>query len=188
MLEWAEYMATKNTLRERLIRTTKIHFVFVAALIAQIIIYDASKLIPPETVLKRWMVSAGLLAITAIIWYFAKNKSTSVAYDKVLLSCLVLADIAAVSYIIYGSRGMASRAVALYAIPIVISAIVLKRTAVYATAILCIAAYTTTAISYFVLNFNEGYKIELYGEIGFYSIAMLILAGLINTLIPSQNK
>jgi len=188
MFEWAEYMATKNTLRQRLIRTSKIHFIFVTALIAQVIIYDASKLIPPETVLKRWIGAAILLAITAIIWYFAKNKSTSVAYDKLLLSLLVLADIVAISFVIYGTRGMASRAVALYAIPIVISAIVLKRTAVYTTAVLCIAAYTTTAISYFVLNFNEGYKVELYGEIGFYSVVMLILAGIINTLIPSQNK
>lgn len=188
MLEWAEHMATKNTLRERLIRTAKIQFVFVAVLIAQIVIYDASKLIPPETVLRHWIMSAGLLVITAVVWYFAKNKSTSVSYDKLLLFCLVLSDIVAVSYIIYGSRGMASRAVALYAVPIVISAIVLKRTAVYATAILCIAAYTTTAISYFVLNFNEGYKVELYGEIGFYSVCMLILAGLVNTLIPTQSK
>lgn len=181
-------MATKNTLRERLIRTSKIHFVFVTALIAQIIIYDASKLIPPETVLKRWIGAATLLGITAIIWYFAKNKSTSVAYDKILLSLLVIADIVAISFFVYGSRGMASRAVALYAIPIIISAIVLKRTAVYVAAILCIAAYTTTAISYFVLNFNEGYKIELYGEIGFYSVSMLIVAALINTLLPIKNR
>ncbi len=181
-------MATKNTLRERLIRTAKIHFIFVAALIVQIIIYDASKLIPPETVLKRWVGAAVLLAITAVVWYFAKNRSTSVSYDKLLLSCLVFADIAAISFIIYDTRGMASRVVALYAIPIIASAILLKRTAVYATALLCIAAYTTAAISYFVLNFNEGYKIELYGEIGFYSACLLIVAGLVSTILPSKSR
>ncbi len=181
-------MAKTNLLSNRLVRTTKIHFVFVALLIAQIIVYDASKLIPPETVMKRWMISAGLLAVTAVIWYLAKNKSTSEFYDKILLFLLVTTDIAIVSYLIYGSRGMASRAVALYAIPILVSAIALKRTAVYATAVLCIAAYTTTAVSYFVMNFNEGYKVELYGEIGFYSVVMLVVAGLTTTLITNNRK
>lgn len=178
--------AKKTSLRDRLIRTSKIHFILATVLIAQIVIYDASKLIPPEIVMKRWIATAGLLIIATIVWYFAKNKSTSIAHDNMLLFCLVVTDILAVSYLIYGTRGMASRAVAMYAIPVLVSAIALKRTAVYTTAVFCIAAYTTTAISYFVLNFNEGYKVELYGEIGFYSACMLLIAGLTSTLLPSK--
>lgn len=159
---------------------------FVGLLIAQIIIYDASKLIPPEIVLKRWIMMAILLVCTAIIWYLAKNKSTSLNQDRALVFLLVTIDIVLVSYLVYISRGMASRGVALYAIPILVSAILLKKSAVYFTTVLCIASYTTAAISYFVLNFNEGYKIELYGEVGFYSIAMLLVAGLITVFLPTK--
>ena len=129
-------------------------------------------------------MAAALLVIATGIWYFAKNKSTSQYQDKMLLFTLILTDIALASYSVYSQRGMASRAVLLYAIPILVSAILMKRTATYAVAALCIAAYTLAAISYFVFNFNEGYKVELYGEIGFYSILLLLLAGLVSSIIP----
>lgn len=177
----------KNPLRSNIIRVSKIHFIFVAVLIAQIIIYDASKLVPPEDLLKRWMITALLLTVTTAVWYFAKNKSTSAIQNKILLLVLILADIALVSSSVYMQRGMSSRAVALYAIPILVSAILLKRSAVYAVALLCITAYTLTSVAYFVLNFNEGYKIELYGEIGFYSVTFLIIAGLVSTLLPKKS-
>lgn len=180
--------AKKNLIRNNLVRVSKIHFLFVAVLVAQIIIYDASKLIPPSDVLKRWIITAALLVVTTSVWYLAKNKSTSDTQDRFLVLTLILSDILLVSSSVYMQRGMASRAVALYAIPILVSAILMKRSAVYATAALCIAAYTLTAVAYFVLNFNEGYKIELYGEIGFYSVGFLILSGLVATLLPKKGN
>src|SRR5690606_10929252 len=92
---------------------------------------------------------------------------------------LILADILIASFSVYTQRGMASRAVLLYIIPILVAASLGKRVVLFGAALLGIAAYTTTAIMYFVLNFNEGYKVELYGEIGFYSAIFLLVASLL---------
>jgi len=178
---------TKNSgeseFRKGLQGICKVHFAFVLLLVGQIILYDTSHLIPPETVLDRWVLTAMLLAVTGAIWYFAKSHSGNLLYYKSFLATLILTDIGLASFMVYSTRGMASRAVFLYILPIVIAGLVLSRAALFATAILCIAAYSLTAIAYFTWNFNEGYKVELYGEVGFYSAMFLIVAGLLATIL-----
>ena len=187
-------MATKSTeetnwLQNAVGRLAKLHFVFVAMLAAQIILYDASKLITPEIVLKRWLYTTGLLIVTIAVWYLARSKFTnSTTAYKLLAFALIIADIVIAAFNVYTQRGMASRAVLLFAIPIIVSAVLMSRAALFATAALCIAVYTATAQAYFVLNFNEGYKVELYGEVGFYSASFLLLAGLLSTVTRAKPK
>lgn len=181
-------MANKNPKLEMdfqkgLLGICKVHFVLVILLVVQIIVYDASKLIPPEVVLDRWVVTAMLLAITGSIWYFAKSQNANLLFYKTFLITFIASDIGLASFLVYGTRGFASNAVFLYIIPIIIAGLLLSRSALFATAILCIAAYSLTAISYFVNNFNEGYKVELYGEVGFYSALFLIVAGLLAAIL-----
>ena len=161
--------ATEASIRSGLLSFCKLHFVLIAVLVGQTIIYDASKLITPEVVLDRWFVISGLLVVNGLIWYLAKSKAGHVMLYKSLLGLMILTDILMASYFVYSGRGMARRAVMLFAIPIIIAGLLKSRSAIYATSVLCIAAYSLTAISYFVINFNEGYKVELYGEVGFYS-------------------
>jgi len=142
----------------------------------QAVIYDAWKLITPNALLNRWIVCALLFAITTVVWYIARGKIHTTSAAKLLVWALVVSDIAAASFNVYTQRGMSSRAVMLYAVPIIISAVLRTRSALFAAAALSAAAYTSTAIAYFVLNFNEGYKIELYGEVGFYSALFFVLA------------
>lgn len=175
--------AAEEEFRKGLLGICKVHFAFVGLIVAQIILYDASMLIEPVAVLDRWVVAAMLLAITGSIWYFAKSQNGNLLFYKTFLITLIGSDIALASFYVYDSRGMASRAVFLYILPIVIAGLLLSRSALFATAILCIAAYSLTAISYFVWNFNEGYKVELYGEVGFYSAMFLIVAGLLTTIL-----
>ncbi len=156
---------------------------FALAYVIQIMIYDAWKLINPETVLLRWLMVALVLLVSTTVWYLAHAKANSLNSYKTLVWALILVDIAMASFNVYTQRGMASRAVALYAIPLIVSAVLMSRAALLTTASLCITAYTTTAVSYFVLNFNEGYKIELYGEVGSYSILFLILTALLWVVI-----
>jgi hypothetical protein len=78
---------------------------------------------------------------------------------------------------------MASRAVLLYIVPIVVSAVLLSRVAVLMTAALATSAYVLTAIKYFVDYFNEGYKAELYTEVGFYCAMFFVVAALLATII-----
>lgn len=162
------------------------HFVFVALLMGQTILYDASKLATPEVVFERWAVATLLLAVTVVIWYLVRSRSAKQSFYKSLLGVIIFSDILLASYFVYTGRGMASRAVILYVIPIIISGLLKSRSAIYATAILSIAAYSLTAVAYFVFNFNEGYKVELYGEVGFYSLLMLLIAGLLARALKTR--
>lgn len=170
-------------MRDGLITFTKLHFLLVLILIGQTILYDASQLIAPEAVLQRWVAISGLLSVNGIIWYLVKSKSGHIVLYKFLLLMMIIADIAFASFSVYTQRGMASKAVLLFVIPIIIAGLLRSRSALFAAAILCIAAYSLTAVSYFVLNFNEGYKVELYGEVGFYSLLLLLVAALLAKLL-----
>jgi len=178
----------QSWLHSSVVKITGIHFVFVFAYIIQIMIYDAWKLITPQAVLERWVAAAGLLIVTTAVWYFAHRRASSTNIYKRLVWSLILADIAMASFNVYTQRGMASRAVALYAVPIVISTALMSRRALFATATLSIAAYSTSAVSYFVLNFNEGYKIELYGEVTSYCVLFLLLAAFLWVFIRQRNN
>lgn len=175
-------------LRNSVVLVAKVHFLIVLAYIAQIIAYDASKLITPEVVLQRWYAAAALTAVAAAVWYLARSKVNNISTYKFLTWTLVLADIAFAVFNVYTQRGMASRAVVLFFIPIIISAILLSRVALFSVAILCIAAYTTTAVAYFVNYFNEGYKVELYGEILFYSFMFIVAAFTLWGVIKSKHS
>ena len=146
-------------------------------LIVQILIYDAWELITPEAVIWRWLIAGGLFVVAITVWY-AVHMNRNIVADK-LLWTLIVCDILVASFSVYTQRGMAARAVALYAIPIVVAALFGRAAALFMTAALCVVAYVVAAASYFVLNFNEGYKVELYGEVSFYSVFFLILAALV---------
>jgi len=175
-----------NHLQSNLLNVVRLHFVYASLFAIQIIVYDAWKLITPEAVLRRWTVAAILFVVTTAVWYLAHNKAIATRLYKGLLLTLILVDIGVASFSVYTQRGMASRAVMLYVLPIMISAILASRSAIIATTALCIAAYFTTAVSYFVLNFNEGYKIELYGEVIFYSAFFLLLASLMKVIVKPR--
>jgi hypothetical protein len=160
-----------------------VHFVLTGVLILITIIFDAWQLITPSVVLQRWTLAALLLAITAAVWYASRFSGKSTFYLHILCFCLIAADMIIATYLVYSERGMASRAVMLYAIPIVTAGVLASRRATYAAATLATAIYTLAAVRYFVVNFNEGYKIELYGTIGFYSAMFFVIAALTNILI-----
>ncbi len=183
-------MPVKSTptswLHTNVTRLSLVHFAYAFVFAAQTIIYDAWNLVTPVAVMNRWIVTGILVAITAAVWYLAHNTVKSTLGFKTLVFSLIVTDIAVASFSVYTQRGMASRAVMLYAIPIAVSAVLLSRVALFATAAVSAAAYMATAYSYFVLNFNEGYKIELYGEVGFYCTIFFILAALLWIVIRSK--
>ena len=177
--------ATKTRIR----RVTGLHFFYILALITQLIAYDAGKLIEPVVVLRRWAVILLLLTVVTVVWYKVQNKSLTQIQLNRLTYSLILTDIFVASFHVYVQRGMASKAVFLFVIPLIVAACLQRKKALIATSLFCITAYLLAAIGYFILNFNEGYKLELYGEIGFYS-AMLLLASFALWLIarPNQKK
>lgn len=173
-------------LRTNTVRVSRIHFIYVLLFAVQILVYDAWNLIAPEAVKQRWYVTGAMLVITTTVWFLAHNQIRSSNVYRALIAILLLQDIAVASFFVYSQRGMASRAVMLYAVPIIISAVLKNSRAVFATAAFCIAAYVSTTVKYFVDNFNEGYKIELYGEVSFYCVTFILLALLLSVIIRSR--
>lgn len=178
---------SNHHIKTSLLHVTRIHYVIVFLYAAQTIAYHASKLITPELLLKRWVAAAGLLTITALTWLLAKHRFTQSYVYASAVWIIIAADLAFAAFNIYTQRGYASKAVLLFIIPIMVSAIFVRKSALFATAFLAVATYTTTAISYFVLNFNEGYMAELYGEIVFYSAIFVVTATILWSISHKQN-
>ena len=166
-------------LRTSTLRVSRFHFAFVLVYAVQTIIYHASKLITPDVVLRRWIAVAGLLVVTIGVWFLAKHRKSTATMYQWAITALIFADLAFAAFNVYTQRGYASKAVLLFLIPIVVATVFINRSALFATALLAIAVYTTTAVKYFVDYFNEGYMVELYGEIAFYSALFLLVAALL---------
>lgn len=170
-------------LRVSLLRASRAHFLLLAAYAVVIIAFDATHVLTPYAVMERWIAAAGLLAIVAGTWYLTHNKNNDIPTLKRLLFALIATDLAFASFNVYTQRGMASRAVLLFLIPIIVSALLLNRAAIFAVAAASAAVYIVTTVAYFTLNFNEGYKAELYGEVGFYCAVFFVSAGLLAALV-----
>ncbi len=183
MIKKKKQLTFAGWLQTGIIRASRVHFFLVGAYAVYIIASDATHLIAPTLVYQRWLMAGLLLAVTTIAWYFARETNKTTNYYRVLLYALILADIAFCGFNIYTQRGMAARAVMLFAIPIVLSGLLLSRAATYMVAILSSVVYILAAVKYFVDFFNEGYKAELYIETGLYMAMFFGLAGLISTII-----
>jgi len=177
-----------NWLQYNLLRVSRVHFGFVLAYAASIVAFDSWNLIPPEGLAQRWTLAALLLIITTACWYLAQVRIKHVSYYQALAWLLIIADVMVAGFTVYAERGMASRAVALFAIPIVIAATLMSRSALFATAFLSTAVYSLAAVRYFAAFPSEGYKVELYGVIAFYSACFFILAAFLNIIRRQSSK
>lgn len=166
-------------LQTNTVRAARLHFALVLLFAASIIAYDAWKLITSQSLIERWTVAVIMLSVTTVVWFIARHTTYSASVYRTLLYVLILMDIAFASYSVYAGRGMASRGVALFALPIAVSAISLSRSTIFATASLSVGAYTYAAIKYFTDHPSEGYKVELYGDLLFYSASFFVLAALL---------
>lgn len=176
------------SLQQKTLRVARMHFVYVAAFVASVIAFDSWKLIAPEDVLGRWKVAAMMLVITTLVWYIVKAASPKNLTYNASVYALILMDLYVAAFLVYAERGMASRAVMLFAIPIIVSVVLRRASALFATASLATAVYSFVVIRYFVVNFNEGYKIELYTTLGFFIAIFFVLAGLLSVLLPDSSR
>lgn len=167
-------------------RVTRTHFLFISAYMAAIIVFDSWNLISHEAVGRRWLGAGLLLAGNTILWYLSHSRLVAPSAYKAIVLLLVVADIVFIGFNVYWERGMASNAVALFAVPIITSALLRSRTTMLAAATLCAAAYSTAAVKYFNDYYGEGYRVELYGTIGFYSMLFFVLVWLLLIFIRPQ--
>lgn len=178
----AKTKSTKTFVRSNLAHVAKFQLLVALAYSLQIIIIHAGHLVTPDIILRRWLAVAIFASLTTWVWMVARSTSAETSTERKMAWLLIITDIAFASYNVYLQRGMSSRAVILYVLALFAAGTLRSRVALYSAAILSIIAYTTAAILYFVLNFNEGYLLELYAEIGFYSVLLLLSAGMLGVL------
>ncbi len=160
----------------RVLHVVEVHFLLVLAYVLGIISFDAWNLITHESVAQRWTYAGVLAIFVTIIWFLLKRYTKSAQAVTSLAYLLIALDIAFAGFNVYAQRGMASKAVMLFAVPLIVAAQLKSKFTVLATGALCVIVYSIAAVRYFHLFYGEGYRVELYGEVGFFSAIILILA------------
>ncbi|HSX46799.1 MAG TPA: hypothetical protein VLF87_02310 [Patescibacteria group bacterium] len=173
-------------LQARLLGVTRAHFWYAGFFAIAIVVYDATHLVPRENIAQRWMAAVVLLIASTVVWYLVRAADRPDSFYVALVNALVITDILFAGVMIYLDRGMASRNVALFAIPITVSAILNSRSAIFAAAAMSTAVYVFAATKYFYDYFNEGYKAELYAVLFFYSASFFVLAGIVWAIMRYQ--
>lgn len=164
--------------RHIVLRITRVHFFYILAYMLGIIILDSWNIISHEAVAMRWTAAGTLMVVNTIVWYLCRAKLKNPAIYKALLAALLICDVLFAAINVYWTRGMASKYVFLFVVPIVSAGLSRSRSLLMATTAISAAAYSMSAVQYFYDNYGQGVKAELYGEIVFFSAAFFILAWL----------
>jgi len=164
------------------VRVTRVHFVFVAAYVASIVIFDSWNLYTHDAVGELWTAAGILLVINTLFWYISRSKYRDSVYIAIV-QLLVLADIAFAAYNVYWQQGLSSKSVALFAVPIVAAAALRSRSTLLAAASLSSVAYSVVTVRYFFDHYGESYRVELWGTVGFYCAVFFVLAGLLMIVV-----
>lgn len=178
----------RNWLQATAIRICRIHFLYVAAYMVSLIVFDSWNLLTHPDLANRWTVAVLLLAVNTVIWYVARFKFSNDAIYLSLVLALIIADIIFAAFNVYWERGLASKAVALFAIPIITSATLRSRSSLLAATALSAGAYIIATMRYFNLHYGESFRVELYGSVGFYCALFFLLAGLLLIIINPKDS
>jgi hypothetical protein len=184
-------MKNTNSLQKAVLKLTRVHFAYVLLYMLSIVTFDTWNLIPHDGIVWRWQAAALLLVLNAIAWYLARSTFKNYHVYKFVAFAVIIADAIFAAYNIYWTRGMSSPYTALFAMPLVVAAILHSRRAIWASAFVSVAAYSTAVVKYFHLHYGEGLKVELYGTLLVFCGLFFILAWLLTIIIqpfPSPKK
>lgn len=177
-----------NWLQSNAVRVTRVHFVFIAFYILATIIFDSWNLYTHEAVRQLWTAAGILLVVNTVLWYISRLKYLNANIYAFLVLALILADIIFAAYNVYWQRGLASKSVMLFSVPIVAAATLRSRSILLAATTVSAAAYSTVSVRYFFKNYGESYRVELWGTIGLYSAIFFVLAFLLMIIILPKNE
>ena len=177
---------TFQSLYQRLLRVTRAHFYLVLAYFAATIVFDSWNLYTHEVIFKRWLCGGFLAIITCLVWFGLKRYGKSQKTLAKLAYVLILADILFASLNVYLDRGMASKYIVLFVLPLVVATQLMRRSVLLASAGISAAAYSIATVSYFHIFYGEGYRIQLYGEVGFYCALIFFIALMLMPLINKE--
>jgi len=165
-------------------KLAKFNFAFLAVFAIFIIIFDGGNVLTREAVYHRWVFEALLFVVFTLFWVAVKKAGQKTIFAALILC--VLAELALAGFMTYWERGMASTSTVLYMLPIASIALTRSRTYTVAASLLASATYIFASTKYFYDFFNEGYRVQLYGEIFFYSALFLLVGWVIATAAHSS--
>ena len=172
---------------ERIRSLARMSFAAIAIYALFTIILDGGNVITRTMVYRRWILIAILFVVNTIFWAITK-KSSSRSVVLSGLACLVVAQLALAGFSTYWERGMASMSTVLYALPILSMAYWRSRTFTISAALLAAAVYIFAAEKYFYDFFNEGLRVQLYGEMFFFGALFVYCGFVIAHLVRSLKK
>lgn len=175
-----------NSIQSVVQSTSRIHLLYILIYAMSIVIFDTWNLITHEGIAQRWTLAGTAFIVNIVVWYLARLGVRTPIYYKLLVLCLIVTDIIFASVNVYWERGMSSRSVMLYTVPIIVSYVLASRKALLATSAVCASAYVMTVTRYFHQHYGEGYKVELYGVTFFYAAIFFVLAWFLT--IPLRSK
>ncbi len=168
-------------------KLAKINFMFVSVFAIYTIIFDAGNILTREDVYHRWIFAVLLTAVFSLFWVATKKAKTTTVLFGSLVLCVV-AELTLAGFMTYWERGMASMSTVLFILPIASMALTASRTYTIGTALFATAIYIGACTKYFYDFFNEGYRVQLYGQIFFFSAVFLITGWTIATLAHAYSK
>jgi hypothetical protein len=186
-------MAKKQTpragwLQTNALRVTRVHFLYILSYMLGLIIFDSWNLYTHDAVVNRWTLAAVFFILNPFFWYFSRLRFKSDSIYVLLVVLLVAADIVFAATNVFWERGMASRSVVMFAVPIITAASLRSRSILLAATALSTAAYSLSVVRYFFLHYGEGYRVELWGNLFLYSAAFFVLGWLLMLIIRPTNE
>lgn len=161
-----------------LVRITRTMFFIIGVYVLSIVIYDSGNLITRDAVIDRSTIAFVLLIVNTVAWYGA-SQNVGVHIKNLFVYMLSAILLAFAGFLTYWERGMASTSTILYVLPLLSIATLKNRHALLATAVLASGTYSFSAIKYFNDYFNEGYRIQLWGNLVLYVGAIFAVAWMI---------
>lgn len=169
----------KQDLNLAITRVTRTVYFVLAFYALSIVIFDSGNLITRESIIDRWLLFTVVLVVNTLAWYAASQKKSMFNRPSASILLLSLFLVAFAGFNTYWERGMASTSTILYALPILVVATLKSRHALIAITTLSAGMYSFAAVKYFNDFFNEGYRIQLWGQIVLYSGVIFALAWLV---------
>ena len=168
-------------------KLSKYNFMFIGAYAIYTIIFDAGNILTREDVYHRWIFAVILTAAFSLFWVATKKANTNNVLFGSLIVCII-AELILAGYMTYWERGMASMSTVLFIFPIVSMALTGSRTYTVGTSLLASAIYTGACTKYFYDFFNEGYRIQLYGQLFFFASLYLTIGWAVAALAHAYSK
>lgn len=159
---------TRDTSSLDLTRLTRTVYFLLVVFAVSIMIFDSGNLITRDAVVERWTIFSALLVINTAIWVSA-SQTSQVGFRSLATYISALSVLGFAGLMTYAERGMASTSTLLYALPLLIVATLKSRHSLIATAALSAGTYAFASVKYFNDFFNEGYRIQLWGSLVFYT-------------------